>query len=122
MVYNVEVLPPQDDNYLLLLAEQAHLIQEPPLADQLNINPNDGNNVEQAEDTNDGNNVAEQVEEDVPIVPFVMNVDPPQVMMMEESPILPFQLQLPEVASQVVIGNYNMLLKLCTLQCYWISS
>ena len=125
MAYNVEVLPPQGDNnlLLLLLAEQPHLIQEPPPATQLNIDPNDGNNVEQAEDPNDGNNVVEQVEEDVPVgVPFLMNIDPPQVMMMEESPILPFQLQLPEVASQVVIGNYNMLLKLCTLQRYWISS
>ena len=85
----VGVLPLQDDNNLLLLAEQPHLIQEPPLANQLNnqgIDPNDGNNdVEQVEDMSIG-------------VPFLMNIDPPQTMMMEESPILPFQHQLPEVA------------------------
>ena len=30
-----------------------------------------------------------------PDVPFLMNIDPPQLIM-KESPILPFQLQLPE--------------------------
>ena len=109
---NVEVLPLQDDNNLLLLAEQPHLIQEPPPANQLN---------NQGIDPNDGNDDVEQVE-DVPIgVPFLMNIDPPQIMMMEESPILPFQHQLLEVANYVVISNRSILLKLCTLQGYWIS-
>ena len=30
-----------------------------------------------------------------PDIPFLMNIDPPQLIM-KESPILPFQLQLPE--------------------------
>ena len=81
MAYN-EVLALQDDNNLLLLAEQPHLIQEPPPADQLNNDPNDGNHAGQAES-----------------VPFLMNIDPPQIVM-EESPILPFPFPtLPEVCN-----------------------
>ena len=98
MVYNVEILPPQDGS-LLPLAEQPP--QQPPPADQFNnpgVDPNDGNDgLEQAEDVHS---------------PFIMNVvDPPQLMV-PESPILPFQPQLPEVCNY----NYSTLIELCTLQ------
>ena len=103
MVNNLEIPPIQDG--INLLAAQLH--QQPPPPNQLNnegIDPNDGNDgVKQAED--------------VPIfVPSLMNVvDPPQLMV-PESPILPFQLQLPEVR------NCSILNKLCTLQGFWIST
>ena len=81
MANNVETPPLQD--HINLLAEQPH--QQPPLANHLNnqgIGPNDGNDVEQAENL-------------LIFTSSLMNVDPPQ-MIMDESPILPFHLQLPE--------------------------
>ena len=106
MVYNVEIPPPQD-GILLLLAEQPP--QQPPPANQFNnpgVDRNDGN------DPNDGNNGVEQAEDVLIFSPFLINVvDPPQLMV-PESPILPFQPQLPEVCNY----NYSTLIELCTLQ------
>ena len=100
MVNNVEILPLQD-SINLLSAEQP--FQQPPLVNLLNnqgIDPNDGN------DENGGNDGVEQVEDELMFSPFLMNVDPPQMIMeespillfqLQESPILPVQLHLPEV-------------------------
>ena len=79
-------IPPPQDGILLLLAEQ------PPPANQFN-NP--------GVDPNDGNDGVEQAEDVLIFSTFLMNVvDPPQLMV-PESPILPFQPQIPEVC------NYN---------------
>ena len=84
MVNNLEIAPLQDGNNLL--PQQLHQ-QPPPPPNQLN---------NQGIDPNDRNDGVEQ-KEDVPIfVPSLMNViDQPQLII-QESPILPFQLQLPE--------------------------
>ena len=86
MENNLEIPPPQ--NGINPVAAQLH--QQPPPPNQLN---------NQEFDPNDGNDGVKQAE-DVPIfVPPLMNVvDPPQVMI-QESPILPFQPQLPEVCN-----------------------
>ena len=101
----LEISPPQ--NGINPVAEQPHQHPPPP--------PNQLNNHEI--DPNDGNDGIKQAE-DVPIfVPSLMNVvDPPQLMV-QESPILSFPLQLPEE-----VRNCSMLNKLCTLQSFWIST
>ena len=78
MANHVDIPPPRDN---LLLPEQP--FEEPP--------PNQGI------DPNDGNNGDEQEEDEPMGVPFLMDVDPPQ-MIMEEPPILPFP-PLPEVCN-----------------------
>ena len=76
-------IPPLPDDIKLLLAKQL-LPQQPPPANQLN---------NQEVDHSHGNNGVEQAEDVPTCVPFLMNVDHPQIMM-EASPILPFQPQL----------------------------
>ena len=86
MENNLEIPPPQ--NGINPGAEQPQ--QHPPPPNQLN---------NQEIDPNDGNDGVKEME-NVPIfIPSLMNVvDPPQVMI-QESPILPFQPQLPEVCN-----------------------
>ena len=87
MENNLEI-PPPPHNSINHVAEQPHQHPPPPPPNQLN---------NQEIDPNDGNDGVKQME-NVPIfVPSLMNVvDPPQVMI-QETPILPFQSQLPEV-------------------------
>ena len=89
-------IPPPQDRILLLLAEQPP--QQPPLANQPPP-ANQFNN--QGVDPNDENDGVEQAGDVLIFSPFLMNVVDPSQLMMPESPILPFQPQLPEVC------NYN---------------